>query len=211
MHVCLSDGGIHPYQHQNGHLQHCESDNAVRGDSGVVFAGVQIRQYQRQRKRDAMLKLVRSFQSPAFTAALRRVLSPPDDAGSAKIREVLGPAGEDAVYLVSLSWESLAVLVFRREVTLNLVDHFFSGPLVLSWRKLRVCSEEWRRVLNGTRETSGFTGWRDECSNVKSRRRQCRPTLPIVIGANRVSATRISRNDETGRHTLMWISRTAGT
>ena len=112
--------------------------NAVAVTAGVIFAAVQIRQYQRQRKRDAMLELVRSFQSPAFTAALRRVLSLPDDAGSAKIREVLGPDGEDAVYLVSLTWESLGVLVFRREVTLDLVDDFFSGPLVLSWQKLRV-------------------------------------------------------------------------
>ncbi len=75
-----------------------------------------------------MLELVRSFQSPAFTSALRRVLSLPDGADAQKIREVLGPDGEDAVYLVSLTWESLGVLVFRREVTLDLIDDFFSGP-----------------------------------------------------------------------------------
>src|SRR4029077_9356821 len=71
--------------------------------------------------------------------------------GHKKIREVLGPNGEDAVYLVSLTWESLGVLVFRHEVTLDLVDDFFSGPIVLSWQKLKVYSEEWRRTLN--RET----------------------------------------------------------
>jgi hypothetical protein len=125
--------------------------NAIAVTAGVIFAAVQIRQYQRQRKRDAMLELVRSFQSPAFTAALRRVLSLPDGADAAKIREFLGPDGEDAVYLVSLTWESLGVLVFRREVTLDLVDDFFSGPLIISWQKLKVYSEEWRRVLH--RET----------------------------------------------------------
>ena len=125
--------------------------NAIAVTAGVIFAAVQIRQYQRQRKRDAMLELVRSFQSPAFTAALRRVLSLPDGADAAKIREVLGPDGEDAIYLVSLTWESLGVLVFRREVTLDLVDDFFSGPLIISWQKLKVYSEEWRRTLN--RET----------------------------------------------------------
>jgi hypothetical protein len=77
--------------------------NAVAVTAGVIFAAVQIRQYQRRRKRDAMLELVRSFQSPAFTAALRRVLSLPDGADAAKVREVLGPDGEDAVYLVSLT------------------------------------------------------------------------------------------------------------
>jgi hypothetical protein len=125
--------------------------NAIAVTAGVIFAAAQIRQYRQRRERDAMLELVRSFQSPAFTAALRRVLSLPDGADSAKIREVLGPDGEDAVYLVSLTWESLGVLVYRREVTLDLVDDFFSGPLVISWRKLKVYSEEWRRTLN--RET----------------------------------------------------------
>ena len=91
--------------------------NAIAVTAGVIFAAVQIRQYQKRRQRDAMLELVRSFQSPAFTAALRRVLSLPDGADAAKIREVLGADGEDAVYLVSLTWESLGVLVFRREVT----------------------------------------------------------------------------------------------
>jgi hypothetical protein len=125
--------------------------NAIAVTAGVIFAAVQIRQYRQRRQRDAMLELVRSFQSPAFTAAYRRVLSLPDGADAAKIREVLGPDGEDAVYLVSLTWESLGVLVYRRQVTLDLVDDFFSGPLVISWRKLKVYSEEWRRTLN--RET----------------------------------------------------------
>ena len=125
--------------------------NAIAVTAGVIFAAVQIRQYRQRRQRDAMLELVRSFQSPAFTAAYRRVLSLPDGADAAKIRQVLGPDGEDAVYLVSLTWESLGVLVYRRQVTLDLVDDFFSGPLVISWRKLKVYSEEWRRTLN--RET----------------------------------------------------------
>jgi hypothetical protein len=125
--------------------------NAIAVTAGVIFAAAQIRQYRQRRQRDAMLELVRSFQSPAFTAALRRVLSLPDGANAKTVREVLGPNGEDAVYLVSLTWESLGVLVFRREVTLDLVDDFFSGPLLISWQKLKVYSEEWRRTLK--RET----------------------------------------------------------
>src|SRR5207247_5925502 len=135
--------------------------NAIAVTAGVIFAAAQIRQYRQRRQRDAMLELVRSFQSPAFTAALRRVLSLPDGADAAKIREVLGPDGEDAVYLVSLTWESLGVLVFRREVTLDLVDAFFSGPLVIPWQKLNVYSEACRRALN--REPAHeWTHWRAE-------------------------------------------------
>ena len=151
--------------------------NALAVTAGVIFAATQIRYYRQRRRRDAMLELVRSFQSPAFTSALRRVFSLPDGANTQKIREVLGPDGEDAVYLVSLTWESLGVLVFRREVTLDLVDDFFSGPILLSWQKLKVYSEEWRRTLN--RETG--TEWFQWLAERMIEREELSPPVPAYI------------------------------
>lgn len=98
-----------------------------------------------------MVELVRSFQNPSFTSAFRRVLSLPDDATTEQIREKLGPDGEETVYLVTLTWESLGVMLFRGEVTIDLIDDFFSGPILISWRKLNVFVEEDRRALD--RET----------------------------------------------------------
>ena len=125
--------------------------NAVAVTAGVIFAAAQIKDYRRQRRRDAMLELVRSFQSPPFTRALHRINSLPDGADRQKIREVLGDEGEDDVFLVGLTWESLGVLAFRREVTLDLMGDFFSGAIVICWRKLHVFVEEDRRSLK--RET----------------------------------------------------------
>jgi hypothetical protein len=125
--------------------------NAGAVTVGVAFAATQLVDLRRQRKRDAMLALVRSFQSADFTTALRRVNSLPDGADRATIRATLGADGEDQVFLVGLTWESLGVLVFRREVTLDLIDDFFSGAIVLSWRKLHTYVEEDRRDLE--RET----------------------------------------------------------
>ena len=65
--------------------------NAIAVTASVIFAAVQIRQYRQRQRRDAMLELVRSFQSPAFTSALRRVLSLPDGADVNKMREALAP------------------------------------------------------------------------------------------------------------------------
>ena len=125
--------------------------NAVAVSAGVLFAAAQIRDYRRQRQRDAMLELVRSFQSPPFASALRRINSLPDGADLRTIREALGPNGEDDIFLVGLTWESLGVLVFRREITLDLIDDFFSGAISISWRKLHAFVEQDRRSLN--RET----------------------------------------------------------
>ena len=151
--------------------------NAVAVTAGVIFAAAQIRYYRQRRRRDAMLELVRSFQSPAFTSALRRVLSLPDNADSQKIREVLGPDGEDAVYLVSLTWESIGVLVFRRELTLDLVDDFFSGPIVHSWQKLKVYSEECRGTLG--RET--FSEWFHWLAERMMEREKVIPPVPAYL------------------------------
>src|SRR5438874_10808849 len=151
--------------------------NAFAVTAGVIFAAAQIRYYRQRRRRESMLELVRSFQSPAFTSALRRVLSLPDGADAQKIREMLGPDGEDAVYLVSLTWESLGVLVFRREVTLDLVDDFFSGPILLSWQKLKVYSEEWRRTLK--RETGNE--WFHWLAERMIEREKLSPPVPAYI------------------------------
>jgi hypothetical protein len=151
--------------------------NAIAVTAGVIFAAVQITQYRQRRHRDAMLELVRSFQSPAFTSALRQVLSLPDGANAEKIREVLGPDGEDAVYLVSLTWESLGILLFRREVTLELIDDFFSGPILLSWQKLKVYSEEWRNAQK--RETG--SEWFHWLAERMMEREKFMPPVPAYI------------------------------
>lgn len=153
------------------------SETQWPGGEGTIFAGAQVRYYRQRRQREAMLEPVRSFQSPAFTSALRRVLSLPDGATAQKIREVLGPDGEDAVYLVSLTWESIGILLFRRELTLNLVDDFFSGPILLSWQKLRTYSEEWRKTLN--RETG--SEWFHWLAERMMQREKSAPPVPAYI------------------------------
>jgi hypothetical protein len=151
--------------------------NAIAVTAGLLFAAVQLRQYRHRRHSEAMLELVRSFQSPAFTSALRRVLSLPDDADTKTIHEQLGPDGEDAVYLVSLTWESLGILLYRRELTIELIDDFFSGPILLSWRKLHVYSEEWRKLYN--RDTG--SEWFHWLAERMMEREKMTPPVPAYI------------------------------
>ncbi len=102
---------------------------------GVGFAMVQVRQYRRDKHREAAMELLHSFQTPSFARALNIIYSMPD--GLSK-EEVLEFAGDEfhLVYAVTTTWESLGILVHRGEVSLQLIDDFFSGPVLLSWRKL---------------------------------------------------------------------------
>jgi Domain of unknown function (DUF4760) len=110
--------------------------NALAVAAGVIFAAVQIREYRRQRNRDSMSALVRSFQTPSFAHSLRRVSSLPDDVAREQIPALLGPDGEDHIYALLTSWEALGILLYRKQVSIDLVDDFFSGPIVVTWRKL---------------------------------------------------------------------------
>jgi hypothetical protein len=125
--------------------------NAIAVTAGVIFAATQIVDYRRQRHRESMLSLVRSFQNPTFSNAMRRVVELPDDLNAKQVREILGPEGEDMVAHLTATWESIGVLVFHHELTLDILDDFFSGPIVLSWKKLRPYVEERRIEYN--RET----------------------------------------------------------
>jgi hypothetical protein len=125
--------------------------NAAALTIGALFAAFQLADLRRQRRRESVLALVRSYQSADFTAALRQINSLPDGADRATIRELLGPTGENQVFLVGLTWESLGVLVFRHEVDMETMDDFFSGAIIISWRKLSTFVEEDRASLE--RET----------------------------------------------------------
>src|SRR5260370_21402839 len=110
--------------------------NAIAVTAGVIFAAAQIRDYRRQRKRDSMLNLVQSFQGPTFARGLRRIIELPDGATADEIRRALGAEGEDLVVHVTATWETIGVLLFHGELSLDIIDAFFIAPILISWKKL---------------------------------------------------------------------------
>lgn len=120
----------------------------------VIFAGLQIRVMQKQRSREAELLLARSFQTTEFMKAFGIILNLPEGLSKKEIENLLG----ENISLVLLwlgTWESLGILVFRNEIRLSVIDDFFSGPIVISWRKLKKYVDDYR--LEHQRET--FHEW----------------------------------------------------
>jgi hypothetical protein len=119
---------------------------------GVGFAVYEVRRYRSERNREAAIELLHAFNSQAFAKALVRVYRLPDGLSKQQIERDLG---EDLhlVYAMTTTWESIGVLVCRGEVSIELVDDFFSGPIVVSWRKLQGYFFDERRTTG--RETIG--------------------------------------------------------
>ena len=102
----------------------------------VIFAWVQVSIMKKQRLRESELLLARSFQTPEFMKAMGVVMHLPDGLSKKQVEETVGEK-IDLVLLWLGTWESLGILVFRNEISIDLIDDFFSGPVVISWRKLK--------------------------------------------------------------------------
>ena len=124
--------------------------SAVAVVFGFGFAVSEVQRHRRLRARESALALVNSYQTPEFARAVIAIISLDEGLSSVEMERQLG---EDMglVALLMTTWESLGVLVFRGEVSLDLVDDFFSGIIVISWQKLEIFVRELRR--EGDRET----------------------------------------------------------
>ncbi len=142
--------------------------NAIAVTAGVIFAAVQIRDYRGQRHRDSMSALVRSFQTPSFAHSLRRVSSLPDNVAREQIPALLGPDGEDHVYALLTSWEALGILLYRKEVTID---------LIVTWRKLSRYISELRR--DAQRET--YFEWVQWLAERMMEREKLSPPVPAHV------------------------------
>ena len=76
------------------------------------------------------------------------IIELPDNASADKIREILGPDGEGLVAHVTATWETIGVLLFYKELSIDIIDDFFSGPILISWRKLLPYITDVRRRYN---------------------------------------------------------------
>jgi hypothetical protein len=103
---------------------------------GVGFAMVQVRQYRHDKRREAAIELLHSFQTPSFAKALNIVYRLPDGLTKEQIEAAIGDDFH-FVYAMTATWESLGILVHEGEIDLQLIDDFFSGPIRVSWRKLQ--------------------------------------------------------------------------
>jgi hypothetical protein len=118
---------------------------------GIVYGMIQLRQYQSDRRREAALLVLNSFQTPNFMRGLMEVVQMPDGLDMKGVRDHLGDDLEVAMSVL-LTFERIGVLVFQGELTLDIVDDALSGPIMISWQKLAKTVAEIRLAQN--RETS---------------------------------------------------------
>jgi hypothetical protein len=115
---------------------------------GIGFGFVEYRRHKTNERREAVASLARSFQTQELAAAIRVVLELPGPINNEQYK-TLSRRDKNLLWMMFCSMESIGILVYRGDLTLSVVDEFFSIPVVEGWRRLCPYAEELRRELNG--------------------------------------------------------------
>jgi hypothetical protein len=141
-----------------------------------IFAGVQLRLYNKQRARESALQLVHSFRTPEFLRAVNMVFDLPEGLSKKELEDRLGDRLVDVLVMFG-TFENLGILVFRREVDIQLVEDFFSGVIMLSGKKLNRYLVEVREA--GNRQT--YYEWFQWLYEQLEKRERKSPPVPSYV------------------------------
>ena len=114
---------------------------------GIIFAVIQMRQTRQQRREMAAIELFRSFGSPAFTDAYRKVLHYPDGLSGAELKQKY-PDGDQSAMLISSTMENIGVMMYQRIVPSAVVNNLIGSSTVILWKKLEVWVDDLRTELD---------------------------------------------------------------
>lgn len=121
---------------------------------GLSFAVIQLLYIRGQRRDMVAVELARAFENSDFAHALLLVLSLPSGICADDLRK-LDARYEEAAMLVSLTMESVGIMVHRRMVSLDMVWELMGGVILSTWDRLDVWAEDIRRE----QERGKFNEW----------------------------------------------------
>ena len=120
----------------------------------VIFGLKQLQHFRLQRKTRAAMELGRYFYNPEFVYALRCLTSLTEDEYKNNLRHK-GTEFEDAAMLVSLTIESIAIMVHRRMIRIEDVWELMGGILCDVWTRL----EPWVLEKRENQNSEKFNEW----------------------------------------------------
>jgi hypothetical protein len=115
--------------------------------SGLVFGWFQIRVYRMQQRDRVAINLMQTFYSPDLARAISLLQKLPDGISTVELRK-MGAEYEDAAVIVSTSFETMGLLVYKRIAKFDLVMELAGGIMTSMYRKLAVWLNDIRTEQN---------------------------------------------------------------
>jgi hypothetical protein len=122
--------------------------------TALIFGSFQLREYRKRRQDAVAADLMRSFYSSNLAHAVSLLRLLPDGISAAQLREK-GPEYEESAVLVTTTFETMGLLVFRRIAPFSLVEELAGGMTVVMWRKL--CS--WLETVREEQSQPTWAEW----------------------------------------------------
>ncbi len=122
--------------------------------SGLFFGWFQIR-VNSARQRDAIvINLMQTFYHSDLARAVQIVHRLPDGASADELRK-RGPEYEEAAVIITTSFETLGLLVFKKIAKFDLVIELTGGMVVSMYRKLKL----WLPVVRKEQNQPSWAEW----------------------------------------------------
>jgi hypothetical protein len=121
---------------------------------GAIFAVLQVREFRAQRKQAVAVEIARTFQSPELVRAFNLVRSLPDGISALDLRS-RGPEYEDAALSVALTQETIALLIYERPASFEMVRELSRGLICVTYRKL----EQWLVDVRAEQSQPSWGEW----------------------------------------------------
>ena len=123
--------------------------------TGLIFGLRELGELRKSRELESTLKLVDMMQSEAVSTGVRRLMTLPENYREEEFNRQLGDDLDNA-WLVASTFESLGILVHRREVSLDLVDDFFGGIVIHSWERFKPTATAMRQRTGNPKFLESF-------------------------------------------------------
>ena len=120
----------------------------------LIFTALQVRAANRARQDQAAIVMMQTTQNENWTQALSLISTLPQDAVLEQISE-RGAAVERALFELSIRLETIAYMVFCRNVSLRAVDDLMGGVTMVFWSRAKTWTENYRTTTNNPK----FNEW----------------------------------------------------
>lgn len=111
---------------------------------GIFFGLLQLRQYWLSRRRESTLYLLNSMKTKDFVSGLLVIQGLRDGMTKKQLEEELGDKLDSIVFIMTI-WETMGMLLFHHEISIEAIDDAFSGPILFSWHKLERYVHDFRK------------------------------------------------------------------
>ncbi len=115
--------------------------------SGLIFGWFQIRVNSGRQRDTIAINLMQTFYNPALARAVHLLHGLPDGVSAEELRK-RGPEFEEAAMIVTTSFETMGLLVYKRIARFDLVVALAGGMMTSMHRKLELWLEAVREEQN---------------------------------------------------------------